>query len=51
MGNRTVCIITAVVLGLWFILPDPLPVVVDDILTAAGSAAAVLYILRNKNLT
>lgn len=49
MKTRTAYIIAAAVLGAWLILPDPLPVVADDILAGLGSAAAVLCILRLKN--
>ena len=49
MNGRTFYIILAVVLGIWVVLPDPVPVVVDDILAALGSAAAVLLICRFKN--
>ena len=41
--------IIAVVLGIWLILPDPLPIVADDILAALGSAAAVLLICRSNS--
>ena len=48
MKERTLYIILAVILGIWVILPDPLPVVVDDVLAALGSALAVLLICRSK---
>ena len=41
--------IIAVVLGIWLILPDPLPIVADDVLAALGSAAAVLLICRSNS--
>ena len=41
--------IIAVVLGIWLILPDPLPIIVDDILAALGGAAAVLLFCRSKD--
>ena len=44
MRSRTLYGVIAVVLGLWLILPDPLPIVADDILAALGSAAAVLLL-------
>ena len=44
--ERTLYIILAVVLGAWVILPDPVPVVVDDILAAVGSAAAAITVFR-----
>lgn len=49
MKERTSYIILAVILGIWVVLPDPVPIVADDILAALGSAAAVLLICRSKN--
>ena len=46
MKERTLYIILAAVLGAWVILPDPVPVVVDDILAAVGSAAAAITVFR-----
>lgn len=39
---RILLIVIAVLLGIWVILPDPLPVFFDDILAALGCAAALL---------
>ena len=47
--ERTLYIVLAVILGIWVVLPDPVPIVADDILAALGSAAAVLLICRSKN--
>ncbi len=46
MKERTLYIILAAVLGIWVILPDPLPVVADDVLAAAGGAAAAIAAYR-----
>ena len=46
MKERTLYIILAAVLGAWVILPDPVPLVADDILAAAGSAAAAITVFR-----
>ena len=48
MKTRTLYLIIAAVLGAWLILPDPVPLVVDDILAGLGSAAAVLCVLRSR---
>ena len=37
--------IVAVVLGAWVILPDPVPVAIDDVIAGLGSAASILAIL------
>ena len=50
MKNSTIYLIGAVILGIWFILPDPVPFVVDDVLAALGSAAAVILYYRNKRI-
>lgn len=50
MKDSMICLIGAVILGIWFILPDPVPLVVDDILAALGSAAAVILYYRNKRI-
>ena len=50
MKNSTIFLIGAVILGAWFILPDPVPLVADDILAALGSAAAVMLYYRNKRI-
>ena len=34
--------IVAVVLGAWAILPDPLPIFIDDVVAALGCAASLL---------
>ena len=39
---RVLLIVIAVLLGVWVILPDPVPAVVDDVLAALGCAAAIL---------
>ncbi len=49
MKEHTLYILLAVVLGIWVVLPDPVPVVVDDILAALGSAAAVMLVCRSKD--
>ena len=49
MKERTLYIILAIILGAWVILPDPLPVIADDILAALGGAAAVLLVCRSKD--
>lgn len=46
MKERTLYIILAAVLGIWVILPDPLPVVADDVLAAIGGAAAAIAAYR-----
>ena len=35
----------ALVLGLWAVLPDPVPVAIDDVIAGLGSAASILAIL------
>ena len=50
MKDSMICLIGAIVLGIWFILPDPVPLVVDDILAALGSAAAVILYYQNKRI-
>ena len=50
MKNSTICLIGAVILGVWFLLPDPVPLVADDIFAALGSAAAVILYYRNKRI-
>ena len=50
MKNSTIYLIGAVILGAWFILPDPIPLVADDVLAAlGGAAAAVLYYRSRRN--
>ncbi len=39
-------VIVAVVLALWVILPDPVPILVDDIIAALGSAGSVLGVIK-----
>lgn len=50
MKNSTICLIGAVILGIWFVLPDPVPLVADDVLAALGSAAAVVLYYRSKRI-
>ena len=50
MKNSTLWLIGAVILGAWFILPDPVPLVADDVLAALGSAAAVILYYRNRRI-
>ena len=50
MKNSTIYLIGAVILGAWFILPDPIPLVADDVLAALGGAAAVILYYRNKRI-
>ena len=50
MKDSMICLIGAIVLGAWFILPDPVPLVVDDILAALGGAAAVVLYYRSKRI-
>ena len=48
MKNRVVIGIAAAILLLWVVLPDPMPIVIDDIIAALGSAAAVLKLLSSR---
>ena len=48
MKNRVAIGIAAAILLLWVVLPDPMPIVIDDIIAALGSAAAVLKLLSSR---
>ena len=37
--------IVALVLGAWAVLPDPVPVAIDDVIAGLGSAASILALL------
>ena len=50
MKNSTIYLIGAVILGAWFLLPDPVPFVADDVLAALGSATAVVLYYRSKRI-
>ena len=45
MKKRIALGIVAVVLGAWAILPDPIPVAIDDVIAGLGSAASILAVL------
>ena len=45
MKKRIALGIVAIVLGAWAILPDPIPVAIDDVIAGLGSAASILAIL------
>ena len=48
MKDSTVWLIGTIILGLWFVLPDPVPLVADDVLAALGAAAAAVLYFRSK---
>ncbi len=45
MKKRIALGIVAIVLGLWAVLPDPVPVVIDDVIAGLGSAASILAVI------
>ena len=45
MKMRIALGIVALVLGLWAVLPDPVPVAIDDVIAGLGSAASILAVL------
>jgi|GEM_PF-3415978 len=45
MKKRITLGIVSVVLALWTILPDPLPILIDDIISGIGSAASLLTLI------
>jgi hypothetical protein len=47
--SRLVCGFLAVLCILWVILPDPVPVVVDDLLAAAAGALTAMMFFRGKD--
>jgi hypothetical protein len=48
MKKRIAIGVAAAILLLWVVLPDPMPIVIDDIIAALGSAAAVLKLLSSR---
>ena len=47
MKNRIAFFIVGVVLVAWCILPDPMPVLFDDIIAGIGGAAALLKFIHS----
>ena len=47
--SRLVCGFLAVLCILWVILPDPVPIVVDDLLAAAAGALTAMMFFRGKD--
>ena len=47
MKNRIALLLVAVILGSWCILPDPVPIVVDDIVAGLGSAASLIKLVHS----
>jgi hypothetical protein len=45
MRNRVALGIVAAVLGAWVILPDPLPIVIDDIIAGIALGATLLKLI------
>ena len=45
MKNRVALGIVAVVLGAWVIFPDPLPIVIDDIIAGVAMGATLLKLI------
>ncbi len=45
MKKRIALGIVGIVLALWAILPDPIPVAIDDVIAGIGSAASVLALI------
>ena len=45
MRNRVALRIVAAVLGAWVILPDPLPIVIDDIIAGIALGATLLKLI------
>ena len=45
MKQRLTLGIVALVLIVWFVLPDPVPIVIDDIIAALAAAAAILKLV------
>ncbi len=41
-NNRIFFIVIAVVLGVWAIVPDPVPFVIDDVAAGIGCAASII---------
>lgn len=50
MRRRITWGIVAFVLGAYAILPDPFPIVIDDIIAGLGSASIILKIVMQKNM-
>jgi len=47
MKNRLTMLIVALVCGAWVILPDALPIVIDDIVAALIGSAAILKFIKS----
>lgn len=46
MGKRIALIIVSIILGIWAVLPDPLPIFIDDVIATLGSVIALLNAIK-----
>ena len=46
MKNRTTLLIVAIVCGAWVVMPDPCPIVIDDIIAALIGSATILKLIK-----
>ena len=49
MKNRNILLIAAIVCGAWVLLPDPLPVAVDDIIAGILCGLGVYKLIKTED--